>query len=406
MREVLERILNQYLNEKKKEVKDSELWDFIAKQRCIKNFYGTGIIDKSVYFVKSSAGQGRWGNVPWIGIFDKEIGITAKKGYYIVYLFSADMKKVYLSLNQGWSYFRDTCGGVKKGREKIKKVTAIWKHTLCTGGEAFSFDDIKLEYQGVSDLPEGYELGHICGKCYYADDLPDEEILVRDLQNLLTVFRELKGNMIDKSTEKTNNHLLAEFESGAIEKLEEKKSAQSKEIDQVIASEAQNSYLCKSDELPEVFIDSVETSNMRLQTRSINYVLKAEKQGKLGLAGELMVIEYEKRKLKELNINKQVEHISKITKDQAGYDIKSYDENGNEIHIEVKTTRLGINTPFYLSHKELEYCNKNEDKYRLYRIYNFNDETQTGDFYIIEGRIDNFIHLQPYTYIAQGRVTE
>jgi len=51
--------------------------------------------------VKGSAGQGRWAFVPWIAVFDPVVTTSATRGYYVVFLFSADMQKLYLSLNQG-----------------------------------------------------------------------------------------------------------------------------------------------------------------------------------------------------------------------------------------------------------------------------------------------------------------
>ena len=54
---------------------------------------------------------GRWrtGNtaqVPWVGVFDRDITDSAQRGYYIAYLFNAKMQGVYLSLNQGWTDFQ------------------------------------------------------------------------------------------------------------------------------------------------------------------------------------------------------------------------------------------------------------------------------------------------------------
>src|SRR3954453_13854890 len=47
---------------------------------------------------KGSHGQGNWTDVPWLAVFDPVVTISAKKGYYTVYLFSTDMSSVVLSL--------------------------------------------------------------------------------------------------------------------------------------------------------------------------------------------------------------------------------------------------------------------------------------------------------------------
>lgn len=404
MREVFERIFNEYLIEKEKPTKDNLLYGYLSRTGCEVNFYRTRVVDKEQYMIKSSAGKGNWGVVPWICVFDREITHTATKGFYIVYLFSADMKRCYLSLNQGWTFFKETYGS-KKGKDVINKVAEMWKNTLQSGLNEFSFEEIDLAYTGkTTDLPKGYELGHICGKCYEADNLPDDEVLIKDLQNMLTVFRELKGKMIDGSIEKTINHLVSEFETGSIDEIKSKKSEHSKLVDEIIANEGANSALDLKEDLPDFVIEVPKPSGRAGNVRGpVDYVVKAEKQGKIGLAGELMVIEYEKKKLKELNINKKVEHISKISNDSEGYDVKSYDKNGEEIHIEVKTTSSGINTPFYLTAAELEHCQKNLDKYKLYRVYNFNLKENKGDLYIVEGDLEREMCLKPQTFVVRGR---
>lgn len=404
MREVFEIIFNNYLIEKEKTAKGNPLYGYMARTECEENFYRTRIVDRAQYMIKSSAGQGAWGIVPWICVFDKDITMSATKGFYIVYLFSADMKRVYLSLNQGWTFFKETYGA-KKGKEVIYKVAEMWKSTLQSGLNEFSFDTIDLAYRGhTTDLPKGYELGHICGKCYEADNLPENEVLTKDLQNMLTVFRELKGKMIDCSIEKTINHLVSEFDIGSISEIKSKRSEQSKLVDKIIADEGANSTLELKEDLPDFVIEVTKPGGKRgAGSGPVDYVVKAEKQGKLGLAGELMVIEYEKNKLKALDINKKIEHVSKVSNDSAGYDIKSYDENGEEIHIEVKTTKGGINTPFYLTAAELKHCKENLDIYKLYRVYNFDLKENNGELYIIEGDLEDVMCLEPQTYVVKGR---
>src|SRR3546814_2100711 len=46
--------------------------------------------------VKGGCGiSGNWAVIPWIGVFDTAVTGGAQRGYYIVYLFSADMSRVY-----------------------------------------------------------------------------------------------------------------------------------------------------------------------------------------------------------------------------------------------------------------------------------------------------------------------
>ena len=99
-----------------------------------------------------------------------------------------------------------------------------------------------------------------------------------------------------------------------------------------------------------------------------------EENKKLGDAGEELVYRYETDKLQKLKVNKTPEWKSRKD-DTLGYDILSYDQNGNEIYIEVKTTRGKDITPFFISSNEYIMSNKQKCKYILYRLFNYNPYT-------------------------------
>lgn len=68
------------------------------------------IVKKYGLIAKGSCGAGTWTNYPWIAVYNEEITTTIQRGIYIVYLFSEDMSRVYLTLNQG-------CTNLKKNWE-------------------------------------------------------------------------------------------------------------------------------------------------------------------------------------------------------------------------------------------------------------------------------------------------
>ncbi|MEW4104661.1 DUF3578 domain-containing protein [Bacillus altitudinis] len=53
-------------------------------------------LDENRFFIVGSVGQGQWTEIPWISIFIRDITTTATTGYYVVYLFKADMGGVYI----------------------------------------------------------------------------------------------------------------------------------------------------------------------------------------------------------------------------------------------------------------------------------------------------------------------
>jgi hypothetical protein len=109
-----------------------------------------------------------------------------------------------------------------------------------------------------------------------------------------------------------------------------------------------------------------------------------------GSAGEQFIIEQEKLKLERAGLHEKVKDIMKV-KDGEGYDIRSFDDKGNEFHIEVKTTTGGKHTPFYMSENERAYMEKMKEKYSLYRVYNFDRVSGIGDYFVLSGTklIDN-----------------
>ncbi|SFT01953.1 DUF3578 domain-containing protein [Marininema halotolerans] len=191
MKTIFETTMNQYLKELSNPFKSNPFIKWYTGE-AIENIISSASIDLERYIVLSSTGKGKWAEIPWAAILDKDITETPTKGYYIVYLFRADMSGVYISLNQGWTYYEKTYGA-KEGREKIKESVHIWRDALRSCLNDFSFENIDLHCK--LNRGKAYELGHICGKFYSQEFLPDQPTLINDLRNLLGVYREMKGYM-------------------------------------------------------------------------------------------------------------------------------------------------------------------------------------------------------------------
>mgnify|MGYP001193417080 CR=1 FL=1 len=132
----------------------------------------------------------------------------------------------------------------------------------------------------------------------------------------------------------------------------------------------------------------------------IDSVGKQKQNKKVGDLGEHWVVKYEKQKLIDLgldNLLKKVIHTSVEEGDGAGYDIKSIDEEGSEIFIEVKTTRGKCSTPFFITKTELGRSIKEKGNYRLYRLYNYDGENDNFDLAIIKGELSDYCNF-PETY--------
>tara|TARA_R110001583_G_scaffold114863_1_gene265274 strand:- start:3701 stop:4528 length:828 start_codon:yes stop_codon:yes gene_type:complete len=137
--------------------------------------------------------------------------------------------------------------------------------------------------------------------------------------------------------------------------------------------------------------------------KGTNYVIKEIENSKLGLQGELFVLELEKKNLinsGRKDLADKVEHSSVVQGDGLGYDVLSYDANGNVKYIEVKTTRGDINRAFFISDNELEYSKTYPNNYFLYRVFDFNSNKNKAEYYELTGDISIKLNLKTSVYLA------
>ncbi|MGG7077626.1 MrcB family domain-containing protein [Clostridium sardiniense] len=398
MRKKLLNILENYILAKEENFKNNKLEQFIRldlKQDIYDNFN----IDNDTYEISGSAGVGRWANVPWIAVFDKEITKTATKGYYIVYLFCSDMSGVYLSLNQGWTYYNNKYSK-KEARQKIKLVSDVWRAELSSKLKDFSKDRIDLKSNSkTSDLARGYELGHICGKYYSKDNIPDDRELLKDLNNLLGVYRELKGKM-KETIETTNNWIILNSELDLIDN-NITDDYNDEDLDKII--DTVDEFSLTEIDIPDDFLG--KDKKYTFKPNKTNFNKKYKNQKRIGYLGEIMVLNYEKEYLIKNNrkdLANKIKHISKEEGDGAGYDILSYNLDGSFKYIEVKTTSGKGNTQFYLSANEIAFSAENADKFFLYRVCEFNKKTNSGKLFKFKGNIREYLNLEATQYVTNG----
>jgi hypothetical protein len=136
-------------------------------------------------------------------------------------------------------------------------------------------------------------------------------------------------------------------------------------------------------------------------TRTVDYgILEAENRA-LGRRGEDLVYRLESDRLRRAgrpDLAERVEWVARDIGDGLGYDIRSYDADGGELHIEVKTTRGGALTPFYISAAELGVA-RADSAFRLYRLFDLEREPQIYVLTALDDRLD----LDAVTYRASLR---
>lgn len=140
-------------------------------------------IQEDRYTITGSIGQGNWAKIPWIALMNKASTTSTQTGLYVVYLFSIDMKKLYLTLNQGVTEFTNKFGRVgakqklisnaQKIREAIKMEKAVADHVIRLEG---------------GSLGEMYEVGTIGAIEYDFSSIPNDDKLISDLEKLITYY--------------------------------------------------------------------------------------------------------------------------------------------------------------------------------------------------------------------------
>ncbi|WP_251664931.1 MrcB family domain-containing protein [Niallia taxi] len=213
IREALKYILENYNRAKTAPLKNNEMGNHV--RNVVKNMIAEGAdLDDKHYFIVGSVGQGQWAEIPWISLFIRDITTTATKGYYIVYLFKADMSGVYISLNQGWTYFKNKYG-TKLGRERIKSTANIIRQKI--NAKPINMTATEISLGGRGDLAQGYERGHIYGRLYEANNLPSSKELISDLKELLASYREIEYMMGERSIDHFNDYLLLSDDGNYLE---------------------------------------------------------------------------------------------------------------------------------------------------------------------------------------------
>ena len=185
-------------------MKDSSLAPFmnsVSKEKIKPNVKK----NKDHYKFRSSCGQhSNWADVPWIAVLDPEITTSTMRGYYVVYLFSIDMKRVYLSFNQGMTDIEKELKTEGAAKELLRRADFI-RDRIPEFKKNFEYKpiDLSTKLSGNTTRPYLYEKGHAFGIEYdFSKDFSEEQ-LIKDLNNMLSLYSLLsyKGGIDTDSTE-------------------------------------------------------------------------------------------------------------------------------------------------------------------------------------------------------------
>ncbi len=157
------------------------------------------------YYVRVSGSGFSLPVVPWLAILDPDQTRTAQEGIYVVYLYSADLTRLYISLNQGFTAHLERAkkmprelrgmsvaevalASVRTETDVLRRELAVPPGSLdgFLGSLEGSIQDIDLGHNG--ELALGYEAGHITGFGYEIASLPTDEVLLRHMFAVMSLY--------------------------------------------------------------------------------------------------------------------------------------------------------------------------------------------------------------------------
>lgn len=136
-------------------------------------------------------------------------------------------------------------------------------------------------------------------------------------------------------------------------------------------------------------------------TGEVDYEALARRNKQLGDAGEWAALNREIKRLTDrgrADLAERVIHVSRTEGDGAGYDIRSYQADGTERLVEVKTTSMAGDGPYFISANELDVCMRNPSSYVVVRLYGFDLKSGCGKVYEITGQELLDSEMKPLNY--------
>tara|TARA_B100000989_G_scaffold292385_1_gene268230 strand:+ start:163 stop:1404 length:1242 start_codon:yes stop_codon:yes gene_type:complete len=320
-------------------------------------------LDNKKYTIKSSLGEGNTAAIPWLCIMHKQVTDSVTERFYVAYLFSRNAKKVFLSIGIGATQFSRIYGeSMTKCVPKINDAKEQFKNTFLHLApnnsneemDLFDMSDTNFIRSELSQSPRfkiaAYEAGCFFTKSYTLDDSLDETELQNDLKEYIRAYEKIIDDPI--SIPLIDN--LAEIV------LDEDDQKSSEDFDYEIPE-----YEPTIKEAKEKVYSPKKSKNNKKN------VIPTKPSKRVGRAGEEHVYNFEYKKLMDQGREDLAKQIVKQYEDLSffpGYDIKSFNEDGEEIYIEVKSTVSKGKDYFEISDNEVLAAKSLKDSYFIYQV--------------------------------------
>jgi hypothetical protein len=143
-----------------------------------------------------------------------------------------------------------------------------------------------------------------------------------------------------------------------------------------------------------------QVREVRVQ-RLVDYPALEASNRSLGAAGEEFTVRFEQARLlaaRKERLASAVERVSVTRGDGLGFDVLSYEPDGRERWIEVKTTSYGPATPFFVTRNEVDVSRRDAERFRLFRVFDFRRRPRLFEK---PGQIEHSFWLDPVQFSAR-----
>ena len=299
--------------------------------------------------IKATKGLANIPYAPWIGARDVRLADKQSEGYSLVYLYSVDLKRVYLSIAFGTGQFIEVFKPKKEAYQKMRKAASriqkVFENDLNI--QNLILDPIDLAATPKEFRQEGYEQSAIFSLLYEINNLPDDTKLLEDYKKMLDFYVDIFESPLTPSIDSLVNAVADPL------RLEDTK-VKIKDFEYRSPKKTKGK----------------KTNNKKVKAKK----RRSDRSAFIGRKGEKIVFDFEKEKLKKINLNNLSEKVRWHAElnEKPGYDITSFDDNGDEIFIEVKSSSGKTINDVDLTKNEIMsmFNKKTKEKFYIYLVTN------------------------------------
>jgi len=299
--------------------------------------------------IKATKGLANIPYAPWIGARDVRLADKQSEGYSLVYLYSVDLKRVYLSIAFGTGQFIEVFKPKKEAYQKMRKAASriqkVFENDLNI--QNLILDPIDLAATPKEFRQEGYEQSAIFSLSYEINNLPDDTKLLEDYKKMLDFYVDIFESPLTPSIDSLVNAVADPL------RLEDTK-VKIKDFEYRSPKKTKGK----------------TTNNKKAKAKK----RRSDRSAFIGRKGEKIVFDFEKEKLKKINLNNLSEKVRWHAElnEKPGYDITSFDDNGDEIFIEVKSSSGKTINDVDLTKNEIMsmFNKKTKEKFYIYLVTN------------------------------------